>query len=118
MEYAGRLQSERVLSFELERYQAAHAKAPLNARYEALVSALTFRKEMLEMNVEAGLLTMEAYLEGLRAAIKAEVARHKELKARAAGAPGPTHERAMVALKHASIMKKELDEVLAAQQEE
>jgi hypothetical protein len=45
----------------------------------------------------------------LRETIKAEVARHKDLKARPGG-----QQRALLALKHASIMKKELDEALQA----
>lgn len=45
------------------RYEAALAKAPTSVEYETMLMALRLRKEMLEMNVEAGILTIEAYLQ-------------------------------------------------------
>ena len=75
--------------------------------------ALEMRKEMLQLRVETGELTLDAYLMGLREAIVAEKARSKRLKATPGGARG-----ALDAYKHAQIMQKELDEALAAPPEE
>jgi hypothetical protein len=108
MEFANRLVSYNVLDFEIQRWEEAAKGAPESVECETALMSLRFRKEMLEMNVETGQLTMEAYLQTLRDAIKAEIARHKQLKPK----PG-WQQQALLALKHASIMKKELEEALA-----
>ena len=71
--------------------------------------ALTFKRDMLKMNVECGVLTVEAYLQQLREAIPQEVARAKAFKAQ------DQERRAVQHLKRAKIMKAEYEEALQSQ---
>ena len=63
---------------------------------------------MLQISVDTGSLSLEAYLDQLRVAIPAEKARSKRWKERPGGA-----RKALDAFKHAQMMQAELDDALA-----
>ena len=111
MDFANRLVSYNVIEWELSR--CADGTAPISSVAAAVgmpsmrQEALTMRREMLQLQVETGSLSFEAYLQALREAIPKEKARSKELKGRPGGA-----RRALDAFKHAQIMQKELTEAL------
>ena len=109
VEFCERIVSDAVLEYELkqlaeagEKLRAAGTIVPMaNADRE---QALTFKRDMLKMNVECGVLTVEAYLQQLREAIPREKARSAEFKAKPGGAY-----IAVSAYKHALLMQKELE---------
>ena len=94
MAYANRLVSIEVVNHEIERLKKA---VGVNPRYVEVVEALVFRKEMIEMNVQCGMLTLPQYLDGLREAIAADKIRYKDKGDKVAGT-------------HFVIMTKELKE--------
>jgi hypothetical protein len=94
MAYANRLVSIEVVHHEIERFKKA---VEGNPRYDDVLQALVFKKEMIEMNVQCGMLTLPQYLDGLREAIAADKIRYKDKGDKVAGA-------------HSVIMTKELKE--------
>jgi len=94
MAYANRLVSIEVVNHEIERFKKA---VGVNPRYVDVLEALVFKKEMIEMNVQCGMLSLPQYLDGLREAIAADKIRYKDKGDKVAGA-------------HVVIMTKELKE--------
>ena len=68
MAYANRLVSIEVVNHEIERFKKA---VEGNPRYVDVLEALVFNKEMIEMNVQCGMLSLPQYLDGLREAMAA-----------------------------------------------
>ena len=111
-QFANRIVSLEVLMWELtrlkERMDALAAKGQIVPKgYGDRIQALEFRKDMLQLQAENGLLTPEAYLQQLRTAIPAE--KKRALAAKSAGNKG----KAMEALKHAKVMEAELQAAIA-----
>jgi hypothetical protein len=94
MAYANRLVSIEVVNHEIERFKKA---VEGNPRYVDVLEALVFKKEMIEMNVQCGMLTLPQYLDGLREAMAADKIRYKDKGDKVAGT-------------HFVIMTKELKE--------
>ena len=118
MDFANRIVSYNVLAFELARLSEAARQLDelgklVPIAHTTRAQSLEFRQEMLQLQVESGALSLEAYLQALREAIPREKARSKELKALPGGA-----RRAVDAFKHAQIMVEELAEAVKNQKEE
>jgi hypothetical protein len=94
MAYANRLVSIEVVNHEIERFKKA---VEGNPRYVDVLEALVFKKEMIEMNVQCGMLSLPQYLDGLREAMAADKIRYKDKGDKVAGT-------------HFEIMTKELKE--------
>ena len=117
-DFAQRLVSYNVIEWELGRI--ANGTAPLPRTTKEAVSlgmgnllqqALEMRKEMLQLQVDTGQLTIPQYLEGLKKAIEQEKQRSKKYKVLPGGA-----QKALDAFKHAKIMMEELSEAQAGLQ--
>ena len=109
MTFANRLVSYNVIEWELQKCDeqpTGHNELGLPSLRK---EALEMRREMLQLHVETGQLSMEQYLQQLREAIPKEKARSASLKAMPGGV-----RRALEAFKHAQMMQKELDEAVAA----
>ena len=111
-DFANAIVSYNVLEWELgrvtEQVAAMEAKSQLVPfAYGFRRDALVLRRELMQIQVQTGLLAIEAYLQQLRDAIPAEVARARAFKAQPGG-----ERQALQALKRAKIMKEELEEAL------
>ncbi|EOD32073.1 hypothetical protein EMIHUDRAFT_202644 [Emiliania huxleyi CCMP1516] len=138
MGYASSIVSYNVLAAELEELSnmrsALEALAPSLPRrsakgaiipttFEGRHQALEFRQEMLQIQarVDTGQLSLEAYLDQLRAAVAKEKARFAQLKASGPpsllakeGAGALVTKAAIRANKRAQTMQQEIDEAMAA----
>ena len=107
-ELATDIVSERVLAWELSRLSeqvvAMRAKGLLvPSLYGFRQDALTLRSDLMHLYMRTGQLSMEAYLQRLRVAIPAEMARAKAFESQPGG-----ERKALEALKRAEIMEEEI----------
>jgi len=120
MGYASSIVSYNVLGAELEELSnmrsALEAKgAIIPTTFEGRHQALEFRQEMLQIQVDTGQLSLEAYLDQLRAAVAKEKARFAQLKVAAKEGAGALVTKAAIrANKRAQTMQQEIDEAMAA----
>ena len=104
-----------MLKFEIERLETGAQQLQQQGKEPPLscttrLAALQFRQEMLQIQVDSGMLSFDAYLQTLREAIPREKARAVAFKQK----PGGTR-ISLDALRHMKLMETELAEATAGE---